>query len=185
MSDVEAALVQAWPAVLSTARLVLRPAGEADMPMVRELLMDAEVRRFLGGAVTRDRLVARARSYLGRPGAWVVALDGRGVGLVVLGADHRVEGRAELSYQLLPSVWGARVGREAVAAVLGWWQARVPRPASVVAVTQQANVASCRVLEAVGMVRVDTVVEYGALQCVYALVGSERVRDSSVANRLM
>lgn len=162
-------------------RLVLRPVSEPDIPMVRQLLTDAEVRRFLGGAVAHDRLDARARSYLGRPGVWVVALDGRGVGLAVLGADHRVEGRAELSYQLLPSVWGAGVGRESVTAVLGWWQERMRGPAPVVAVTQLANEASCRVLEAVGMVRVDTVVEYGALQCVYALAASEGAAGSTVA----
>lgn len=82
VSDVEAVLVQAWPAVLRTARL-LWPAGEPDMPMVRQLLTDTEVRRFLGGAVAHDRLDARAHSYLGRPGAWVVALDGQG-GLAVV-----------------------------------------------------------------------------------------------------
>ncbi|MER5934980.1 GNAT family N-acetyltransferase [Streptomyces sp. NPDC002054] len=112
-------------------------------------------------------------SYLGRPGAWTVALDGQAMGLLTLGADHRVAGRAELSYQLTPSVWGNGIGREAAGAVLAWWSAAVRQPAPIVAVAQKANSASRRLLEAVGMAHMDTIVEHGAPQCVNLLPGPE------------
>ncbi|MGW6202031.1 GNAT family N-acetyltransferase [Streptomyces sp. NPDC055089] len=61
-----------------------------------------------------SRRAARCR------GAVVRIADQRAIGLVTIGPDHRCEGRAEVSYQLLPSAWGQCLGREAAAAIAQW-----------------------------------------------------------------
>ncbi|MFH8257710.1 GNAT family N-acetyltransferase [Streptomyces roseolus] len=167
--DVDTVLRRAWPAELRTGRLLLRPVGPADGHLVRELLTDGRVRAFLGGPASPERIAARQTAYPKTPGAWaVVRADDQGpVGLVTIGADHRREGRAEVSYQLLPSAWGQGLGREAVAAAVGWWTGAVPGAGPLVAVTQEANTASRRLLEAIGFVLVAEFEEHGARQCLY------------------
>ncbi|WSJ91769.1 GNAT family N-acetyltransferase (plasmid) [Streptomyces sp. NBC_01304] len=114
-------------------------------------------------------MCARPRAYAQTPGAWTVARAGSGeaVGMVTIGQDHRCDGRAELSYQLLPAAWGQGLGHEAVKAAVGWWTSRTPAGGPLVAVTQKANTPSRRLLEAVGMVLVDEFEEHGATQCLY------------------
>ena len=109
-------------AELRTDRLHLRPVATDDAPLVRQLLTDATVRAHLGGPVSEERVAARQTTYPTTAGAWTVvrAADDQPVGLVTIGSDHRCEGAAEISYQLLPSAWGKGLGREAVAALLDW-----------------------------------------------------------------
>ena len=86
-------------------------------------------------------------------------------------------GQAEISYQFLPEHWGQGYGREAVSAVLGWaFEAIVPVPPVVVAVTQAANKASRRLLESVGMTAVGTFEEFGAPQVMYSVDQTSLVR---------
>ncbi|WP_328373787.1 GNAT family N-acetyltransferase (plasmid) [Streptomyces sp. NBC_00445] len=178
MESVETALDRVWPAQLRTDRLLLRPVTREDSPLVNELLTDDRVRAHLGGPVTKDRVAGRQVAYPTMAGAFtVVRLAGqRPVGLVTIGADHRCEGRAELSYQLLPAAWGEGLGREAVAAAVSWWTDVVPGGGPLVAVTQKANRASCRMLEAIGMTVVDELDEHGACQRLYTPAGD---RDDS------
>ncbi|MER6076094.1 GNAT family N-acetyltransferase [Streptomyces sp. NPDC001817] len=169
MESVNAALDRVWPAQLRTGRLLLRPVTREDGSLVRELLTDGRVRAYLGGPVTEERVAARQAAYPTTAGAFTVVrvTDQRPVGLVTIGADHRCEGRAEVSYQLLPAAWGEGLGREAVAAAVSWWTDAVPGGGPLVAVTQKANRASCRMLEAIGMTVVDELDEYGARHCLY------------------
>jgi hypothetical protein len=71
------------------------------------------VRAHLGGPVTQERVAARQAAYPTTAGAWTVVrvADQQPIGLVTIGADHRREGRAEISYQLLPSAWGEGLGK--------------------------------------------------------------------------
>ncbi|MFH9821292.1 GNAT family N-acetyltransferase [Streptomyces sp. NPDC017230] len=179
MESVSTALSRVWPAELRTDRLLLRPVTREDGPLLDELLTDDRVRAHLGGPVTQDRVVARQAAYPTTAGAFTVVrvADQRQVGLVTIGADHRCEGRAEISYQLLPVAWGEGMGREAVAAAVSWWTDAVPGGGPLVAVTQKANRASCRMLEAIGMTVVDELDEHGARQCVYTPAGDQEDSD--------
>ncbi|MGA5819823.1 GNAT family N-acetyltransferase [Kitasatospora sp. NPDC094028] len=171
MPDPATVLKAHWPAVLETARLLLRPVQQEDLPVLVELWQDPQVRRHLGGPVSTDKAEARKARYVGAPGAFAVAFaaGGPAIGLVTVEPDGRGPGTIELSYQLLPAHWNKGVGKEAVAAVLDWTEAAEPAR-SVVAVTQHANTPSRRLLESVGMTLVDTVTEYGELQAVYTWV---------------
>ncbi|MEW1760523.1 GNAT family N-acetyltransferase [Streptomyces cyaneofuscatus] len=169
MKPVGIALDSIWPAEMRTERLLLRPVTPEDADVVRELLTDQRVRAYLGGPASPERVAARQAAYPQTPGAWAIVrvADDRTVGLAGIGADPRCEGRAEVSYQMLPTAWGCGLGREAVGAIIGWWTAAVPDGGPLVAVTQAANARSRRLLESLGMVLVDELDEHGSRQCVY------------------
>ncbi|MET9777989.1 GNAT family N-acetyltransferase [Streptomyces sp. NPDC006367] len=179
MNPLDVALDSIWPAELRTDRLLLRPVTPQDADVVRELLTDERVRAYLGGPASPERVAACQAAYPHTPGAWAIVrvADGRAVGLVGIGADPRCEGRAEVSYQLLPSAWGGGLGREAVGAVVRWWTATVPDGGPVVAVTQAANARSRGLLESLGMILIDELDEHGSRQCVYTPGGDQEDSD--------
>ncbi|MCL3999176.1 GNAT family N-acetyltransferase, partial [Streptomyces lavenduligriseus] len=179
MTPVDDALGCVWPAELRTDRLHLRPVTTEDASLVRELLTDAKVRALLGGPASKECVVARQAAYPATAGAWTVVrmADHQAVGLVTIGPNHRCEGTAEISYQLLPTAWGEGLGREAVAAAVTWWTDAVPGAGPLVAVTQKANTRSRRVLEVIGMTVIDEFDEHGARQCVYTPAGDQDDSD--------
>jgi len=155
---------------------VLRPVSEQDAGILGELMRDPQVRRFLGGPASEERVDRGRREYPVTPGSWAVEPDGAGtaVGLVTIGADHRCEGRAELSYQLLPAWWGNGLGKQAVGAAVDWWSEAAVGCGPLVAVTQRANTRSRHLLESLGMILLeDGLQEYGALQCLYTSARTE------------
>ncbi|MEU6762113.1 GNAT family N-acetyltransferase [Streptomyces sp. NPDC046853] len=159
-----------WPTTLTTNRLVLRPIEAGDVPAMSRLWTDTDVRRHLGGPVDAATLRLREQHCVGARGAFSVVLreGGAVVGGVQVEADPRRPGRVEVSYQLLPEHWGFGYGREAVTAAVGWArEATTPRGAEVVAVTQEANVRSRRLLESIGMQQAESFVEWGAAQVLY------------------
>ncbi|WP_370138380.1 GNAT family N-acetyltransferase [Streptacidiphilus sp. EB103A] len=176
MYSVAEVLARCWPLELRTDPLVLRPVQERDAGVLGVLLTDPQVGRFLGGPAGDERVARGLREYPVTPGCWAIepaGEDGAAVGLVTIGADHRCEGRAEVSYQLLPAQWGKGLGKEAVGAAVAWW-GTVAGAGSLVAVTQRANTGSRRLLEGLGWVLLDDgLEEYGALQCLYTPVGTE------------
>lgn len=180
VSLVTATLADHWPTTLRTERLVLRPVDRRDFPVVEELLTSPAVRRHLGGPVPAERIAARQQGYAAMTGCFAIApaAGGQAAGLVSIEADSRQTGRAENSYQLRPSDWGRGLGREAVAAVIRWWTSVAPQTTEVIAVTHESNTASRKLLEAVGMVLADTLVEYGARQSLYTLA-----RPGTTVNR--
>ncbi|MEU8545260.1 GNAT family N-acetyltransferase [Streptomyces sp. NPDC048717] len=179
MESVNTALDRVWPAQLRTDRLLLRPVTLEDGSLISELLTDDRVRAHLGGPVTADRVAARQAAYPTTAGAFTVVrvADQRPIGLVTIGPDHRCDRRAEISYQLLPAAWGEGLGREAIAAAASWWTHAVPDGGPLVAVTQKANRASCRMLEAIGMTVIDELDEHGARQCLYTPAGDSEDSD--------
>ncbi|MCQ1577174.1 GNAT family N-acetyltransferase [Streptomyces parvus] len=179
MDSVDVTLDSVWPTELRTDRLHLRPVTCEDAPLVGQLLTDGRVRAYLGGPLPRERVAARQAAYPQTAGVWALVrvADDQAVGLASIGPDHRCEGRAEVSYQLLPSAWGNGLGREAVSAVVRWWSRVVPGGGPVIAVTQAANTRSRHLLESIGMVVLDEVIEHGARQCLYSPGGDEDDSD--------
>ncbi|MFC8509668.1 GNAT family N-acetyltransferase [Streptomyces sp. NPDC057411] len=153
------------PAPLRTERLVLRPVRTRDVPAVTRLWTDPEVRRHLGGPVIDSVVRIRQRRIVGAPGFHAVerAADGVVLGLVTVESGAR-DGETEVSYQFLPEHWGRGYAREAVAAAVEQALREAP---SVVAVTQEANERSRRLLDAVGLAHVGSFVEWDAHQVLY------------------
>lgn len=152
-------------ATVTTERLSLRPVRTGDVPAVTRLWTDPDVRFHLGGPVAERIVRIRQQRVVGAPGVHAVvrAADRVLLGLVTVEPDAR-DGETEVSYQFLPEHWGRGYAREAVAAAVE--QALESTP-SVVAVTQEANARSRRLLEAVGMTHAASFVEFDAHQVLY------------------
>ncbi|MFF3604896.1 GNAT family N-acetyltransferase [Streptomyces sp. NPDC002463] len=150
---------------LVTARLVLRRVRSGDVAAVTRLWTDPLVRQHLGGPVIESVVRIRQRRIVGAPGfhAVVRAEDGVLVGLVTV-EDGARNGETEVSYLFLPEHWGQGYAREAVDAVVARVLEGVP---SVVALTQEANHPSRRLLEAVGFEHAESFVEWDARQVLY------------------
>lgn len=150
---------------LTTGRLVLRPVRGSDLDAVTRLWTDPEVRRHLGGPVIDSVVRIRQRRIVGAAGFHAVtrAEDGVLVGLITVEPGAR-SGETEVSYQFLPEHWGQGYAREALGAVVVRVLEGVP---SVVALTQEANERSRRLLEALGFEHAESFVEWDARQVLY------------------
>ncbi len=165
-----------WPATVATERLVLRPVESADGDVISRIFTDPVVRTYLGGPVSADQAAYRAKAVIGASTIFSVARtsDHAVVGLVVIDPstdphDHAA-GDTEVSYQLLPEYWGQGFGKESVAAAVAWaFSNLTPEPPVVVAITQEANSKSRRLLETIGMTKVDRFVEFDAWQIKYSV----------------
>ncbi|NUR04540.1 MAG: GNAT family N-acetyltransferase [Streptomyces sp.] len=158
-----------WPRSLTTQRLLLRPVEPQDVPAHSRMWTDVEVRRHLGGPVDAEVVRARERGCVGAPGLLSVVrrTDGQVVGSVLVEPGAR-DGRTEISYQLLPEHWGHGYAREAVTAVVDRVSAALPGR-DLVAVTQEANTRSRRLLEHLGATLTERFVKFGQPQVLYRL----------------
>jgi RimJ/RimL family protein N-acetyltransferase len=167
-----------WPATLLTARLVLRPIERADVPAVSRTWTDPAVTRYLGGPVAPAEVARREERCPGAPNVFSVV---RSSDAAVLGtvevkpvgdthSGHNATGHTEVGYMFLPEYWGRGYGREAVSAAAAWALDDLsPAPPVVIAVTQEANKESCRLLEAIGMTLVARFVAWEASQLMYSV----------------
>lgn len=124
------------------------------------------MRQHLGGAVSGDRAVTEARELIGSDAHFVVEMaSGEMAGLVSLtprGDD------LELSYEFFPDYWGRGMAREACAELL---HRSVLLPARLVAVAQQSNERSRRLLHALGFHQHEEFEEFGVVQVLYVHPG--------------
>lgn len=156
--------------MIQTTRCDLMALRADDLEHVVRLYTDADVRRFLGGPVDEQTMRSRFPAIL-EPDtstqrlAVRIKTDGSFAGLVTLSPHH--DGvDTEVSYQFLPEWWGQGYATEAVQAVVthALTHSGLPR---VIAETQTANIASCRLLERIGMRLDRTVDRFGAEQSIY------------------
>jgi RimJ/RimL family protein N-acetyltransferase len=167
---------------ITTARLRLRKAHDADIDGLIELQTDPQVRAHLGGprprSVIEQYFEANGISAVaGKPGTYVIAdrETDRLIGTLVLGrrsADlpgHVTEEGAELelSYLLRREGWGAGLAFEAATALLRAAADELPDQ-PVLLVTQTANERSLKLATRLGFQRVGTFEAYDAEQTLAA-----------------
>lgn len=101
----------------------------------------------------------------------------RVMGSVDLSRDR---GELEVSWVFLPEHWGCGFAQEAVSAVVAW-AFEQGADERIIAVTQSANTASCRLAERAGMTPEATFEEYGAEQVRFVLArgAAPRLEGSS------
>jgi RimJ/RimL family protein N-acetyltransferase len=145
-------------ASLETARLRLRPRTLSDLEANLAMDLNPQVHRYIfvhgapDEATHRAELTRRIRSaWPERGGLWVVEWQNEPgflgwCGLLPLEST----GLIEIGYRYVPEAWGQGVATEAARAVLDHGF-RVLGFDPVVAVAHPDNVASCRVLEKIGM----------------------------------
>lgn len=157
---------------LETERLLLtRPQHEEDKEL-GGLWRDEQVRQYLGGVVSED-MVEKKLQWLQMHwkqagfGQWTVYEKATGQIAGLCGLHHSEEG-IELSYMFYPIFWGKGIATEAAQACLaqGFEQLELER---IVVITQEANTASCRLAEKLGMSKIDRRWEWEAWQSIYEI----------------
>ena len=105
----------------------------------------------------------------------------RPIGLVFI-SKHRDGLDSELSYQFSSSVWGMGYATEATRCVLNY-AVNDLHLGRLIAETQSANKASCRLLETLGMSEQYRVQRFGAEQIIYRSGWPEDAREAKPLSR--
>lgn len=145
---------------LTTDRLVLRELSPGDARAVAERAGDRRVARYLLAVPTPYPVSLAARWIEGRIAWWP---QGRGVTLAICRREHPDaligtvslrryvrDRRAELGYWLGADAWGQGFATEAAGALVDFGFSELGL-ARIYAHVLEGNVASCRVLEKIGM----------------------------------
>jgi RimJ/RimL family protein N-acetyltransferase len=157
---------------LITERLELRAFGASDVPFLVELGGDAETWRYLGGVKPVEERRRSVAATFSTPNVFIVTAGATPIGFTTLrpcARDGVPDDVLEVGYVFARTHRGHGYAREAVAATLAWGFAEFPGAPRIVALTQEANQRSCRLLEALGMRLVERFVEWGAPQNMYSL----------------
>lgn len=159
-------------------RLLLRKAVAADFDAYVELCSDPEVRRYLGGPMSAERVCARLEvrgvaSITAEAGSFIIAEPSTGEMLGTVSLERRSADRPghvsesadelELSYLLRRKWWGQGVASEAASLLLRTTAEHLPDQV-VLVVTQTANAPSLTLAECLGFQNVGTFVEFDAEQ---------------------
>ncbi len=138
---------------IETARCRLTALEPADREDVAALYRCRETRRYLGGVLDEQSFADRFSRMLGDDEGrnWTIfTRDGHSfVGLVSIDRHH--DGQDfEISYQILPALWGKGLGLETVRALIDYASSVLGLP-KLVGETQTANLRSRKLLEQLGM----------------------------------
>jgi [ribosomal protein S5]-alanine N-acetyltransferase len=157
---------------LETGRLLLARTSWSDAVFVFRLIGNAAVRQHLGGAVPCHRRPAVMRSYLDvgpHEMIWTVRIRGGASPVGLISVTKHKDGREyELSYQFHPKAWGHGYAFEAASAALRFVREKRGLR-TLIAETQVVNVASCRLLERLGMCEQQRLMRFGNEQAIYLI----------------
>ena len=147
--------------VLTTSRLVLRPATDDDLERLLRLLRAPEVRRYLCDDVemTREQVAAMLREsvadWSAGIGLWMISSH-QGPPWGSVGLRHvadavvpRLAGEVEPTIAVAPARWGHGYAAEALAAVIGYAFRTLGRQ-RLVALVDEPNAASHRLMVKMG-----------------------------------
>jgi [ribosomal protein S5]-alanine N-acetyltransferase len=157
-------------ALRETTHLSLRRPISEDA--LEDLWRNERIREFLGGTLS-DELIAEKMKALQNHwdqygfGLWAVWKKDSEHLIGLCGLHHTQDG-LELSYLFFPEYWGQGLAREAARASLNYGFTVLKQDA-IISITQEANLRSCRLLEAIGMKPIRKFERFDALQCLYAL----------------
>ncbi|MGM8215003.1 GNAT family N-acetyltransferase [Bacillaceae bacterium W0354] len=158
--------------MIETVRCLVQPIERTDFNDVKELYLNEEVRKFLGGVrekssvkhVFDEMINSDIQSYY-----WAVRKRDTSefIGLISLDPHHDGD-NLEVSYQFLPKWWNKGYATEVVRVIIDFAFNTLNLP-KIVAETQIANTSSCKLLEKLGMKIEDKVERFGTVQAIYSL----------------
>lgn len=161
--------------MFETERCIISTLRKADFSDVKKLNINEDVRKYLGGirqaASIEDVLVEMLHSgddsfY------WVIRKKHTDNFMGMVSLDPHHDGvYYEVSYQLLPDWWGVGYATEVVQLIINFALNELKLP-KVIAETQTANIASCKLLEKLGMKLEGTINRFGAEQAIYSIKSS-------------
>ena len=168
--------------MMSTERLLLSIAAPEDVVDLSRLWTDEWVRKYLGGPLDECAARERAAAHIGHPHAFAIRTrnDNTLIGLTSI-STYRT-GDLEVSYLLFPEHWGKGYGPEAVTATIAWAFENL-HIEKIIAVTQSQNIASTKLLKAIGMTPIQEFEEFGARQTMFAITQVKDIRRGHTPNR--
>lgn len=156
--------------MIHTKRLTLIPPTDTDWFALRDLWRDAMARRYLGGVFTEDKITQKIISLKQhwiehQFGHFAVYETSSNKLLGLCGLTHSDDG-VELSYKYFPTYWGNGYALEAAKAMLqyGFDELKLE---FIVAITQDKNEKSWKMLEKLEMKLIDSVVRFEETQRIY------------------
>lgn len=160
------------PMILETNRCKIIKLQKNDYENVRELYFDEDVRRFLGGVCSTERFDENFNDMVfSEDGSfyWIVRLkeSNEFIGLVSLDKHH--EGLdTEISYQFKAIWWGRGYAEEVIRRIIDYafYELKLRK---LVAETQSANKASCKLLKKAGMNLEQIVTRFDAEQSIFSI----------------
>ncbi|MFL0490192.1 MULTISPECIES: GNAT family N-acetyltransferase [Bacillus] len=164
--------------MLETKRCLLDVVHESDYESIKELYLNVEVRKYLGGPrkeatlrdVVNDMLSPEESCWY-----WIVRDRKTKTFMGVVSLDpNDVNQDIEVSYQLLPMYWRVGYATEVVQEVLRYAFHELQLP-KVIAVTQMANIPSRKLLERLRMKLIQKYYRFGAEQAVYSIEATETI----------
>lgn len=166
--------------MIETERLIFRRFTPDDLPLLIEQRSDPEVSRYLGGPARQnpEALAKRMRFYIScyeQFGFGSCAMLWKPTGEIIGAAGLQPledTGEIEVGYSLVKDFWGMGLGTEAARGWLeyGFNTAGLER---IVAIAVEANTASRRIMEKLGMRYEKTEVHYGEQCAFYAVSKAE------------
>ncbi len=158
--------------MIETRRCVLVSLEKTDYEDIKKLYADESVRKYLGGTIDEESFSSKFSAMCNKDPYtlyWVIKNKHQNqfMGLISLDTHHDGVNK-EVSYQILPMWWGCCYATEVVERIITYAFNELCLP-RVVAETQSANKASCRMLEKVGMSLEQRVQRFGAEQSIYSI----------------
>ena len=158
--------------MIETSRLFLYRPVLDDYHVLSGLWRNEQVRQFLGGVVA-DKEISKKLAAIQKH--W----DQYDFGLFsicnksskkILGMSglHYSENNVELSYMLFPEYWGKGMAVEATSACVCYGFEAL-KLEEIIAITQEANRGSWKLLEKIGMHHIKTISKFNAIQRIYNL----------------
>lgn len=164
--------------MIQTTRLTLTPPSDEDWFALSDLWRDANARLYLGGVFSEDKIVEKIISLKQhwinyQFGHFSVYKTTSKELLGLCGLTHSNDG-VELSYSYFPRYWGNGYALEAAKAMLeyGFNKLKLER---IVAITQEKNEKSWKMLEKMEMKLIAQEVRFGENQRIYRIEKSQIV----------
>ena len=160
---------------IETVNLWLRRPIPTDVFSLSSLWKNEKIRQFLGGVVSDEIINKKITSLQDHWnqhgfGQWVVCEKNEQV-IGICGLHYSEDG-IEISYMFFPLFWGRGLACEAALASLDFGF-NVLGLSSIIAITQEANEKSCRLLERIGMKHINNLWRFTANQRLYELTHGE------------
>lgn len=159
----------------STHLILHRPVKE-DAIILGNLWRNKKVREFLGGVVADDLIeqkIVELQNHweLHQFGLRTVCEKKSNQVAGLCGLHHSEDG-IEISYMFFSQFWGQGFASEAVTASIdnGFQTLKIEE---IIAITQKANLKSCRLLDTIGMKNIENFEHFNATQVKYGLLRTE------------
>ena len=158
--------------MIETSRLLLRRPTNDDMLIAESLWRDEKVREFLGGIISDDLIkqkVVELQNHwdLYQFGQCVVFDKSAKKIIGLCGLDHSEDG-IELCYMFFSEFWGKGFAREAATSCIDYGFNTL-KFNKIIAITQEANIKSCQLLQMIGMEHIKSFERFNAQQFLFTI----------------